>query len=64
MFEVNGFLMDLRSALRALQEAAFAQGLVPYVPDAKSEEPARASEPASARRVTAVREGGEIVRCR
>lgn len=35
MFEVNGFLMDLRSAPRELQEAAFAQGLIPYIPDAR-----------------------------
>jgi hypothetical protein len=32
MLEVNGFLMDIRNAPRELQEAAFAKGLIPYVP--------------------------------
>jgi len=32
MLEVNGFLMDIRSAPRELQEAAFAKGLIPYIP--------------------------------
>ena len=32
MIEVNGFLVDLRSADRELQEAAFQKGLIPYIP--------------------------------
>lgn len=30
--EVNGFLMDIRSASRELQEVAFQKGLIPYIP--------------------------------
>ncbi len=37
-FEVNGFLMDIRSAPRELQEAAFAKGLIPYIPADRAEE--------------------------
>ena len=32
MLEVNGFLMDIRSAPRELQEVAFQKGLIPYIP--------------------------------
>lgn len=32
MLEVNGFLMDIRNAPRELQEVAFEQGLIPYIP--------------------------------
>ena len=32
MVEVDGFIMDLRSAPRELQEAAYEQGLIPYIP--------------------------------
>jgi hypothetical protein len=32
MLEVNGFLMDIRRVPRELQEAAFAKGLIPYIP--------------------------------
>ena len=32
MLEVNGFLMDIRSAPRELQEVAFEKGLIPYIP--------------------------------
>lgn len=32
MIEVNGFLMDARTAPREIQEAAFAQGVIPYIP--------------------------------
>ena len=32
MVEVNGFLVDLRSASRELQMAAFQKGLIPYIP--------------------------------
>jgi hypothetical protein len=48
LFEVNGFIVDLRSAPRELQEAAFAEGLIPYVPaspDAWPEQPMRAAPP-------------------
>ena len=40
MLEVNGFLMDIRSAPRELQEVAFQKGLIPYIPAdrAKAEE--------------------------
>lgn len=32
MFEVDGFLMDLRTAPRELQEEAYEQGMIPYIP--------------------------------
>ncbi|MDZ7616332.1 MAG: DUF6398 domain-containing protein [Patescibacteria group bacterium] len=32
MLEVNGFIMDLRDAPRAVQEMAFERGLIPYIP--------------------------------
>jgi hypothetical protein len=32
MLEVNGFLMDIRNAPRELQEVAFENGLIPYIP--------------------------------
>jgi hypothetical protein len=32
MFEVNGFLMDIRHAPRGAQEVAFNKGLIPYIP--------------------------------
>ena len=32
MAEVDGFIMDLRSAPREIQEAAYEQGLIPYIP--------------------------------
>jgi hypothetical protein len=32
MVEVNGFIMDLRHAPRQLQAAAFAKGMIPYIP--------------------------------
>lgn len=34
MLEVNGLIIDVRQALREIQEAAFRQGLIPYIPDA------------------------------
>src|SRR6266851_4527212 len=34
MLEVNGFIIDVRHAPREIQEAAFRQGLIPYIPDA------------------------------
>jgi hypothetical protein len=33
MISVDGFIMDARSAPRAIQEEAFRQGLIPYLPD-------------------------------
>ena len=33
MVEVNGFVMDMRVAPRQVQEAAYAKGLIPYIPD-------------------------------
>ena len=33
MIDVNGLLMDARTAPREIQEAAFAQGVIPYIPD-------------------------------
>jgi len=33
MISVNGFILDARSAPRAIQEAAFLKGLIPYLPD-------------------------------
>jgi len=42
MLEVDGFIMDIRSAPLALQEAALAKGLIPYIPgrqDAPEPEP-------------------------
>ncbi len=35
MIEVNGFLMDARTAPREIQEAAYAQGVIPYIPGAE-----------------------------
>ena len=34
MVEVNGFIMDVRNAPRAIQEEALHKGLIPYVPAA------------------------------
>ena len=34
MLEVNGLLIDVRHAPREIQEAAFRQGLIPYIPEA------------------------------
>jgi hypothetical protein len=33
MLEVNGLLIDVRHAPREIQEAAFRQGLIPYIPE-------------------------------
>ncbi len=32
MLEVNGLIIDVRHAPREIQEAAFRQGLIPYIP--------------------------------
>ena len=34
MLEINGLIVDVRDAPRAVQEEAFRRGLIPYVPDA------------------------------
>jgi hypothetical protein len=34
MVQVNGLVMDVRHAPRAIQEEAFRKGLIPYIPDA------------------------------
>ena len=36
MLEVNGFLMDIRSAPRELQEVAFQKKLIPYIPASRT----------------------------
>lgn len=36
--EVNGFLVDLRTAPRGLQEAALEAGLIPFLPDENTED--------------------------
>ncbi|WP_028580332.1 DUF6398 domain-containing protein [Desulfogranum japonicum] len=33
MITVNGFILDARSAPRNIQEAAYAKGLIPYIPE-------------------------------
>ena len=33
MAEVNGYLVDLRSMPREVQEIAFEKGMIPYIPD-------------------------------
>ena len=32
MLSVNGFLMDIRSAPREVQEMAYEKGMIPYIP--------------------------------
>jgi hypothetical protein len=34
MLRINGLIMDVRHAPRAIQEEAFRKGLIPYIPDA------------------------------
>lgn len=43
MLEVNGFLMDIRSAPRELQEVAFQKGLIPYIPVDRAESDEKSS---------------------
>ncbi len=43
MLEVNGFLMDIRSAPRELQEVAFQKGLIPYIPADRAESDEKSS---------------------
>ena len=52
MLEVNGFVMDARTAPREIQQVAFEQGLIPYIPadsepskSSKNLEPPKSSEP-------------------
>jgi len=35
MVEINGFVMDIRSASRELQEMAYKEGIIPYIPTDK-----------------------------
>jgi hypothetical protein len=44
MAEVNGLLVDLRTMPREVQEAAFAKGIIPYIPTAE-ESDSRKVEP-------------------
>jgi hypothetical protein len=37
MVEVNGFVMDMRTAPPEFQEAAFKKGLIPFIPEDKKE---------------------------
>jgi len=37
MFEVDGFIMDIRTAPRQVQEAAYAEGLIPFIPTDEAE---------------------------
>jgi len=39
MMEVNGFITDIRLAPREIQEEAYLQGLIPYIPDDMHEPP-------------------------
>src|SRR5260370_14245709 len=36
MLEANGLIIDVRHAPREIQEAAFGQGLIPYIPQERS----------------------------
>ena len=46
MLEVNGFMMDARIAPLEIQQAAFEQGLIPYIPtDSESSKPSKNLEP-------------------
>ncbi|RKY07656.1 MAG: hypothetical protein DRP65_10160 [Planctomycetota bacterium] len=37
MLEVNGLVMDIRTAPRDIQEAAYAEGLIPFIPSDEAE---------------------------
>ena len=46
MLEVNGFMIDARTAPREIQQMAFEQGLIPYIPaDSESSKPSKNLEP-------------------
>ena len=38
MLEVNGFIQDIRNLPREVQEIAFENGLIPYIPDDEPDE--------------------------
>ncbi len=38
MLTVNGFMMDVRNASREIQELAFSKGLIPYIPDDRTDD--------------------------
>ncbi|MHC4474590.1 MAG: DUF6398 domain-containing protein [Planctomycetota bacterium] len=37
MVEVNGFIMDIRTAPREIQQAAYDEGLIPFIPEPEDE---------------------------
>jgi hypothetical protein len=39
MLEVNGFIMDIRNCPREMQETAFQKGLIPYIPEDRTNGP-------------------------
>jgi len=39
MVQVNGFIMDMRTAPPEFQKAAFENGLIPFIPSGKKEPP-------------------------
>lgn len=47
MLEVNGFIMDMRSAPRELQEAALGKGLIPYIPGEQNNPSSKETKPPS-----------------
>jgi len=46
MLEVNGFIMDIRTAPREVQEAAYAKGLIPFIPNDEAESGSQSGEDA------------------
>ena len=40
MKEVDGFIIDIRICTREIQEIAFKQGLIPYIPADRTSKPA------------------------
>jgi len=46
MFEVDGLVMDIRTAPRQVQEAAYAEGLIPFIPTDEAESGSQSGEDA------------------
>jgi len=46
MLEVNGLVMDIRTAPRKIQEAAYAKGLIPFIPTDEAESGLQSGEDA------------------
>lgn len=46
MLEVNGLVMDIRTAPRHVQEAAYAEGLIPFIPSDEAESGLQSGEDA------------------